>query len=110
MEDMKNKSSIFVKGMTWVGLNAERTRQIRRALGFVRPHRKTVAIIMAIMPIIAALGALEPLIYKLVFDRLSGHEGVGSVLMAVGAIMVAAMTGKVSMPFPTVSAGGSGWR
>ena len=82
-----------------VGINSEKARQIKRALSFIRPHRKMIAVIIVIMLAVAALGALEPLIYKLVFDRLGSQVMVTNVLMAVGAIMVAAVTKEVLSSF-----------
>ncbi|ACM18693.1 ABC transporter, ATP-binding/membrane protein [Geotalea daltonii FRC-32] len=87
----KTKDGILAKVAGLAGLDRVKLTQMRRAIGFVTPHRRTVAIILAIMPVIAALGALEPLIYKLVFDRLAGNKGLASVLLAVGAIMLAAL-------------------
>lgn len=74
------------------GIDAEKARQIQRALTFIGPHRSLIAVIILIMLAVAALGALEPLIYKLVFDRLGTTVLLGSVLWAVGAIMLAAVT------------------
>jgi ATP-binding cassette, subfamily B, bacterial len=73
------------------GIDAQKLLQARRAITFIKPHRKTVAGILAIMLIVAALGALEPLIYKLVFDRLGMQSGMQELLLAVGAIMAAAV-------------------
>jgi ATP-binding cassette subfamily B protein len=85
------KVKVAARIATAIGLDGGKLQQMRRAIGFVTPHRRTVAVILAIMPVIAALGALEPLIYKLVFDRLAGNRGLFSILAAVGAIMAAAL-------------------
>lgn len=52
---LKTKDRIFAKVAGLAGLDGEKLTQMRRALGFVAPHRRTVATILAIMPIIAAL-------------------------------------------------------
>jgi len=74
-----------------VGLDANKVHQARRAVSFIKPHRKIIAVIMVIMLVVAALGALEPLIYKLVFDRLGMKSSLVELLLAVSAIMVAAV-------------------
>lgn len=75
----------------YLGMNANKVLQARRALAFIKPHRKTIYAIMAIMLLVAALGALEPLIYKVVFDKLGANAGLNQLLLAVGSIMVAAV-------------------
>ncbi|SNB44976.1 ABC transporter ATP-binding protein [Geobacter sp. DSM 9736] len=79
------------KLITYAGFNDEKRKQARRALSFIRPHRKTIPFILLFMLMVAALGALEPLIYKVVFDRLGSGSNIASLLMAVGAIMAAAV-------------------
>jgi ATP-binding cassette, subfamily B, bacterial len=73
------------------GMDAKKIREARRALTFIKPHRKIIAGIMVLMLVVAALGALEPLIYKVVFDKLGKSSGIKELLLAVGAMMVAAI-------------------
>jgi ATP-binding cassette, subfamily B, bacterial len=73
------------------GIDAEKLLQAKRAVSFIKPHRKIIAGIMLIMLLVAALGALEPLIYKVVFDKLGMDTGLRELLLAVGAIMAAAV-------------------
>ncbi|GFO63201.1 ABC transporter ATP-binding protein/permease [Geomonas paludis] len=73
------------------GMDGRKVQQARRALSFIAPHRKTISVILVLMLLVAALGALEPLIYKLVFDRLGSNTGFARLLMAVGAIVAAAL-------------------
>ena len=75
----------------YLGMNANKVLQARRAFAFIKPHRKTIYAIMAIMLLVAALGALEPLIYKVVFDKLGTNAGLNQLLLAVGSIMAAAI-------------------
>jgi ATP-binding cassette, subfamily B, bacterial len=82
---------MMMKLINHAGFSSDKIRQAKRAVGFVKPHRKKIAVILTVMLAVAALGALEPLIYKLVFDGLGKMEGVAQVLFAVGAIMAAAV-------------------
>ena len=80
---------------TFTGMDREKARQVRRALSFIKPHRRIIAGIIVIMLAVASLGALEPLIYKVVFDRIGADIQVGNVLLAVGAIMLAAIAREI---------------
>jgi ATP-binding cassette, subfamily B, bacterial len=75
----------------FAGMDGKKIVQARRALSFIKPYRTTIGIILVIMLMVAALGALEPLIYKVVFDRLGMQSGIDELLLAVGAIMAAAI-------------------
>lgn len=75
----------------WAGLDAQKIQQARRAVSFIKPHRKVIGAILVLMLLVAALGALEPLIYKLVFDKLGMQSGIRDLLLAVSAIMIAAI-------------------
>lgn len=55
----------------------------RRALHFVFPYRKAVVGILFITLFIAALSAVEPLIFKYVFDRLGIHFSARPLLLGV---------------------------
>ncbi|MBJ6724440.1 ABC transporter ATP-binding protein [Geomesophilobacter sediminis] len=73
------------------GMDAEKILHAKRALTFIKPHRRIIAVIMGVMLLVAALGALEPLIYKVVFDKLGTNTGLQELFLAVGAIMAAAV-------------------
>lgn len=82
---------MFMMLMAKTGFSRDKISQARRAVAFIQPHKNKIAIILLIMLAVAALGALEPLIYKVAFDRLGTMSGVPQVLMAVGGIMAAAV-------------------
>src|SRR6266540_1598000 len=71
--------------------NSARIQQARRAFTYIAPHRKIISVILLLMLVVAAIGALEPLIYKLVFDRLGTNIGIKNLLVGVGAIMATAV-------------------
>ncbi len=75
----------------YAGMDAKRILQARRAFSFIKPHGKTISLILVVMLLVASLGALEPLIYKVVFDKLGTSTGIDELLLAVGAIMAAAI-------------------
>ncbi len=64
--------------------------RLRRALAAVRPHRAPALAIIAMSLTAAAIGALEPLLYKKIFDGLGrGREAFDSVVpwaVALGGI------------------------
>jgi len=66
-------------------LNSDWLRHLRRAIGFIVPHRKILSVIMLLTLILAALGALEPLVMKYIFDELG--TGVMSSLLT-GVVML----------------------
>jgi ATP-binding cassette subfamily B protein len=53
---------------------AQRARLLRRAVAFALPHRWTVTAILGLTLFTAAIGALEPLILKQVFDGLAARD------------------------------------
>lgn len=62
-----------------------------RALSFIRPHSGSVFFIMLMTLMVAALGAIEPLAMKYIFDKLQGGEikalAIGvAVLIGIGII------------------------
>jgi ATP-binding cassette, subfamily B, bacterial len=83
----------------FAGMDARKVHQAKRAITFIKPHRKIIGVILVIMLMVAALGALEPLIYKVVFDRLGTDSGVSDLFMAVGALMAAAIAKEVLQGF-----------
>lgn len=63
--------------------------QLRRALKFLAPHRKTIGVILALALAAAALSALEPLVLKYIFDRLS--PGTASSALVLGIALMAGL-------------------
>src|SRR5437868_90658 len=61
----------------------------RRAARFFRDHRRAAAIIVALALAIAAANALEPLVFKLVFDGLTRKNAGG--ILAKGIALFAAI-------------------
>nr|MDA8165056.1 ABC transporter transmembrane domain-containing protein [Desulfobacteraceae bacterium] len=59
--------------------------RLRRALAFVGPHRRAVAVILAFTILTAAISAMMPLAMKYIFDRL-GSKALAPVLLGVGAL------------------------
>ncbi len=72
-----------------------RQRRSRRLLAFVRPHRRSIAGILGLTFAVAAANACEPLVMKLLFDRL-GEGAVGTVLAAVGGLATIAIAREIS--------------
>lgn len=61
--------------------------QLRRAIGFVRPYRSTIAAILSLTLAVGALNALEPLVLKRIFDVLGDHHQI------IGAVLLLFMLG-----------------
>lgn len=83
-----------------------RKSRIGNAVTVLDPHRKLVAMIVLVMPVTAVFAALEPLLYKLVFDRLASNVRASNVLVALGAVVAAATIREVL----TGCAGWLSWR
>jgi ATP-binding cassette, subfamily B, bacterial len=64
---------------------------MHRALRFVSPHRGAAAVILVLTLTAAAMGAVEPLLLKAVFDRMEGRAPIGDALLVVGAIVLVGM-------------------
>jgi ATP-binding cassette, subfamily B, bacterial len=60
---------------------------LRRALAFAGPHRSTVALVLFLTLIVAAINALEPLVLKYIFDGL-GADQTTRILATGLAILV----------------------
>jgi len=79
--------------------NGQWLAQARRALGFISPHKGMIAAISVLTLLVAALGALEPLAMKYIFDKLEtgllGALAVG-VAMLVGLSLVRELFGGLS--------------
>src|SRR5690606_26436362 len=83
-------------GCTWLG-------QMRRALRFVRPYRGKVGAILAMTLVVAAFGAVEPLVMKYLFDELVAGGprtlviGVaGLVTLGLGRELVSAVSNRLT--------------
>ncbi|HEY7955468.1 MAG TPA: ABC transporter ATP-binding protein [Polyangia bacterium] len=61
--------------------------QLSRALQFVRPHRGVIAAILALTLVVGGLSAVEPLVFKIIFDALGGKKH----LVAVGIVLLLAL-------------------
>lgn len=67
------------------GTNNQWLDQARRAVGFISHHKASLTVIMALTLLVAVLGALEPLVMKYIFDKLT--NGVYSPI-AIGIGML----------------------
>src|SRR5690606_18508374 len=81
---------------TWLG-------QVRRAMRFVRPFRGKVGAILAMTLVVAAFGAVEPLVMKYLFDELVAGGtrtlvlGVaGLVMLGLGRELVSAVSNRLT--------------
>ncbi len=63
--------------------------RLRRAMAYARPYRAFIAVILFLTFLVAAAGALEPLVMKFIFDRLGGDATLESV--AIGVAMLAGL-------------------
>jgi ATP-binding cassette subfamily B protein len=59
---------------------------LRRALSFVRPERRAVVTILALTLSVGGLTAVDPLLYKRLFDALAGRVGVSAVAAQVALL------------------------
>ena len=59
-----------------------------RALGYLRPYRRTIVFILLLVLASASLSALEPLVLKGIFDQLGSADARRSVLLGVGLLVV----------------------
>lgn len=64
---------------------------LRRALDFVFPHRRAVALIVVLTLLVAAIGSVEPLAMKYIFDALVDGRGAGAVGIGVGILLMLAL-------------------
>jgi ATP-binding cassette subfamily B protein len=62
---------------------------LRRALGFLRPHRGAIAVILALALVATAVSALEPLLLKWVVDGLTSRSGNALAWGVVGLLAFA---------------------
>ncbi len=57
--------------------------RLRRAAAYLKVHRASIAAILALALLLAALNAIEPLMLKHVFDRLGGEQASTALLHGV---------------------------
>jgi len=65
-------------------LNCNWLKHSKRAIGFIVPHKGILSVIMLLTIILAALGALEPLVMKYIFDKL----GTGVMMSLLTGILM----------------------
>lgn len=65
-------------------LNSNWLKHAKRAAGFIVPHKAILSVIMLLTLILAALGALEPLVMKYIFDKL----GTGVMMPLLTGILM----------------------
>jgi len=70
-------------------------QRYRRLASFARPHRKAIVGILALTFAVAAANACEPLVMKLLFDRI-GDGSVGLVLAATVGLAALAVAREIS--------------
>jgi|SoiMethySBSTD1v2_1073268.scaffolds.fasta_scaffold16043_2 ATP-binding cassette, subfamily B, bacterial len=61
-------------------------RRLRQAVHFAFPQRRAIIAIMMLTLTVAAVNAVEPLIVKAMFDSLTGHQAVSSLVLAIAAL------------------------
>lgn len=67
-------------------IDGEREKNLKRALLFVAPHKGALAIVMCMTLTVAALGAVEPLVMKYIFDKL-GTKVTATLLTGVAMLI-----------------------
>src|SRR3954469_1637076 len=67
---------------------------MRRALHFLRPHVSSIVFILLLTVSLGGLNAVEPLVFKYIFDGLSG--GVRIVVHAIGFLLVIGLVREVT--------------
>lgn len=70
---------------------------LRRAAGYLRPHRRGVVFILAVTLGIAALNAFEPLVLRHVLDGLDVASGDRALLYGLGGLMVLGLLREVGV-------------
>src|SRR4051794_1277488 len=65
---------------------------IRRVFSFFAPYGARILVVVGLALATAALSALEPLLYKQVFDAVSGGSaGVGRALLFIAVLVIAVL-------------------
>lgn len=72
-----------------------RSSRFTKLLPYVRPHAGTITGILSLTSSVAGMNAIEPLVMKLVFDRLSTSTA-GSILLAVAGLAAVAVVRECS--------------
>ncbi len=66
-----------------------------RALGFARPHAFAAAVILVLTLLVAGAGAMEPLVMKYIFDRLTGPQAAQGLFNGVAVLAALALGREV---------------
>jgi len=61
-------------------------QRLRQAVHFAFPQRRAIIAIMMLTLTVAAVNAVEPLVVKAMFDSLTGHQAVSSLVLAIAAL------------------------
>src|SRR4051812_25560111 len=69
-------------------MNEPQHSRLRRAFGFLSPHRFAVGTLAFTAMLVAIVGAVEPLILKSVFDQLTQGHAVRGIVIGIGALAV----------------------
>jgi ATP-binding cassette, subfamily B, bacterial len=69
-------------------INPQWVPQAKRSLSFVRPFRSRVAFVLGLLLFVAALGAIEPVLYTYIFDRLWSRDLIHEALLGIGALLL----------------------
>jgi len=69
-----------------------RPSRLREVAAFAFPHRRAIALIVALMLAVATISAVEPLILKLVLDGLPTSNGLNVLLTGLAGLTAIAMT------------------
>ncbi len=77
--------------------------RLRRALGFARPFRGAVLLILLITLLVAALNAAEPLIFKYIFDDLASNRQMAVLGTGIGLLIALSI-------FREIASGYSNWQ
>ncbi len=69
--------------------------RLRRALGFARPYRRPIVLILTLTLGVAAMNALDPLIMKYIFDHLGAQDSGRAALRGVGLLAALAVLREI---------------
>ncbi len=73
-----------------------RLTRLRRALSLTRSQRVSIAVILALTLVMAALNAFEPLVLKYIFDGLAEEDALPFVLQGVAALLLVGLIREVA--------------
>ncbi|MDQ3032054.1 MAG: ABC transporter ATP-binding protein/permease [Myxococcota bacterium] len=70
-------------------------------MAFTRPHRRAIAIILGLTLFAAALGVLEPLVLRHIFDSLTGASDLEAALIGVGVFAAVGVAREIDAGIAT---------